>query len=169
MASRFIYLCGCIECGDITCPCEEHKDTHAIYEIAAARPNSCVKLENIRVDKKVEETIIVDPTTGGAKGSKLARFDLLPSEPLWELAEHYGKGEQKYPTGEDGIPNWMRGYDWRLSVAGLERHLHRFIQGEDIDAETGSSHLIAIAWHAFALRWFQLHNKGADYRQRINA
>ena len=115
----------------------------------------------------MEEIRVTDPITGGQKGSKLARFDLLPSEPLWELAEHYGKGEQKYPTGADGIPNWMRGYNWRLSVAALERHLHQFIQGEDIDEETGSSHLTAIAWHAFALRWFQIHEKGTDYRQSL--
>ena len=118
--------------------------------------------------QKHKETILVDPKTGGTKGSKLARFDLLPSEPLWELAEHYGKGEGKYPTGEDGVPNWMRGYNWRLSVAALERHLHQFIQGENLDEETGSSHLIAIVWHAFALRWFQLHNKGTDYRKVVN-
>lgn len=34
--------------------------------------------------------------TGGQKGSKPARFDLIPTEPLWMLAELYGKGAEKY-------------------------------------------------------------------------
>ena len=114
------------------------------------------------------ETTVTDPDTGGRKGQKLARFDMIPSDVLWELAEHYGKGESKYPSDETGLPNWQRGYDWRLSVAALERHLHQFLQGQDADPETGSSHLVAVIWHAIALRWFQLHDKGTDYRGVIN-
>jgi len=177
--------------------------------------------------------VVTDPSTGGRKGSKLARFDMIPpdvlwelaehygrgeaiypSDPepnwqrgyswrlsvaalhphlsqfeqvLWELAEHYGKGSSKYPDGEctcasstppgdivahqpecpalTGAANWQRGYSWRLSVAALHRHLSQWEQGEDVDAETGSSHLIAAVWHCVALRWFQLHNRGTDYRE----
>lgn len=111
-----------------------------------------------------QEVTVVDEKTGGAKGSKLARFDMIPSDVLWELAEHYGKGEEKYPSDENGLPNWQRGYNWRLSTSALQRHLHAFLMGEDLDEETQSSHLIAVIWHATALRWFQLHDKGTDYR-----
>jgi hypothetical protein len=115
--------------------------------------------------KDAEHSVeVVDPETGGRKGQKLARFDMIPSDVLWELAEHYGKGESKYPSDETGLPNWQRGYDWRLSVAALQRHLHAFLQGINEDPETGSSHLTAVMWHAIALRWFQLHGKGSDYR-----
>ena len=113
---------------------------------------------------KSSEIRVTDPLTGGAKGSKLARFDMIPPDVLWELAEHMGKGEAKYPADETGLPNWQRGYDWRLSVAALHRHLNAFERGENLDIETGSSHLIAVIWHAMALRWFQLHGKGRDYR-----
>ena len=109
-----------------------------------------------------DEIVAVDPVSGGRKATKLARFDMIPSDVLWELAEHYGKGESKYPS--DPEPNWQRGYSWRLSVAALQRHLHLWLQGEDFDKETGSSHLVAVMWHAIALRWFQLHGKGQDYR-----
>jgi len=111
-----------------------------------------------------QETTVVDPETGGAKGQKLARFDMIPPDVLWELAEHYGKGEAKYPSDENGLPNWERGYSWRLSTAALMRHLCAFLKGEDTDTETGSSHLIAVIWHAMALRYFQIHGKGKDYR-----
>jgi hypothetical protein len=42
------------------------------------------------------EVRVVDPNTGGEKGAKLARFDLLPPGPLHHVAELYGKGAQKY-------------------------------------------------------------------------
>jgi hypothetical protein len=107
---------------------------------------------------------VVDPVTGGRKGQKLAQPSQIPPDVLWELAEHYGKGNAKYPDSEDGKPNWQRGYSWRLSVDALMRHLLAFLMGEDIDPETGSSHLIAVIWHCMTLRWFQLNGKGTDYR-----
>lgn len=44
----------------------------------------------------VGEVRVVDPVTGGEKGSKLQRFSLIPYIFLWALAEHYGKGAHKY-------------------------------------------------------------------------
>jgi len=109
------------------------------------------------------EVDVTDPVSGGRKGSKLARFDMIPPDVLWELAEHYGRGEAIYPS--DPEPNWQRGYSWRLSVAALHRHLASWEDGQDYDHETNSSHLVAAMWHCIALRWFQLHDKGTDYRR----
>jgi hypothetical protein len=105
------------------------------------------------------EVRIHDPKTGAAKGSKLARFDLVPADVAWEWAEHYGKGAKKYAER-----NWEGGYAWSLSYAAAQRHLHQFWAGEDYDEETGSSHLIAALWHCAALRWFQKHERGTDDR-----
>lgn len=95
-----------------------------------------------------DEVRLTSPT-GGQKGSKGARFDQIPPTVLWELAEHYGIGAAKYDDD-----NWRKGYDWRLSYAALQRHLNTFWAGEDLDPETGSKHVIAAAWHCFALAWF---------------
>lgn len=103
------------------------------------------------------ETRVVDPTTGGEKGSKLARFSLIPADFLWALAEHYGLGAKKYADR-----NWERGYAWSLSVDALDRHFKAWLLGEDNDPETGSNHLVAVAWHAIALWWFQKRSKGTD-------
>lgn len=117
---------------------------------------------------ETDEIRVVDPS-GGMKGSKLAKFSMIPPDVLNELAEHYGKGEAKYPSDpETGEPNWQKGYNWRLSVDALERHLNAWKRGEDFDPETGSSHLIAVMWHAAALRWFQNHGRGRDYRDMAN-
>ena len=109
----------------------------------------------------VGEVRVVDPTTGGEKGSKLARFDLVPPDIAIEWAEHYGKGANKYAAR-----NWEKAYAWGLSYAAAQRHLNAFWNGEDFDEETGSSHLIAALWHCAALRWFQLHGKGTDDRSK---
>ena len=104
--------------------------------------------------------IRVTSATGGQKGSKLARFDLIPPIPLYELAEHYGKGAEKYDDN-----NWRKGYDWKYSYAALQRHLTQFWRGEDIDPETGTKHVIAAAWHCFALAEFMdIH---PDYDSRL--
>lgn len=106
---------------------------------------------------KLAEVRVTDPVTGGQKGTKLARFDLIPPEALWGLAEVYGKGCEKYADR-----NWERGYKWGLSVAALERHLNLWKRGESIDPETGCYHLLQVAWHAFALFTFQLRGLGVD-------
>ena len=95
-------------------------------------------------------------STGASKGSKSARFDLIPAGVLLELAEHYGRGAEKYAP-VNGRDNWRNGYDWGLSLAALMRHLNAFQRGEDIDEETGSKHMIAVAWHAFTLVEFMNH------------
>lgn len=105
------------------------------------------------------EVRVTDPTTGGEKGSKLARFDLLPATPLWMLAEHYGRGASKYADR-----NWERGYKWSLSFAALQRHAWAFWNGEDTDPETGSPHILAVAWHALALAEFMRTHPEMDDR-----
>jgi hypothetical protein len=96
------------------------------------------------------EVRVVDERTGAEKGSKLARFDLLPWPALHEVAEHFGRGALKY---EDR--NWERGYNWSLSFAALHRHLAAWWGREDFDEETTSHHLAAVAWHALALLTFK--------------
>lgn len=91
--------------------------------------------------------------TGGQKAGNDERYDLIPTEPWRLLARHYGMGAKKY--GDD---NWRKGYDWRLSFAAMMRHAQQFWAGEDIDEETGSPHLVAVAWHAIAMtEWGWTH------------
>lgn len=113
-----------------------------------------------------EETLYVtDTKTGGVKGLKLQRFDLVPVEPQIALAEHYGKNAKEH-GGKYEVRNWEKGYAWSLSYGAIKRHLEAWWLGEDIDAESGSNHLTAVAWHAFALFWFWRHKRGTDDRSR---
>lgn len=106
------------------------------------------------------EVRITDPKTGGQKGAKPAMFDQIPAEPLWQLAELYGYGANKYAPD-----NWRKGYSWRLSFAACMRHLWSFWRGEDIDPESGFKHVIHAAWHCMAMAWFLDNRRSHDDRQ----
>lgn len=86
-------------------------------------------------------------STGGEKGTKPARFDLIPVMPLTRLAEHYGVGAAKYADH-----NWRKGYELSKNYAALQRHVTAFWNGEDLDPETGTSHLSAVIFHAMAMQ-----------------
>lgn len=113
-------------------------------------------------------------STGGEKGVKLARFDLIPVDPLHALAEHFGRGSRKYAAHQ-----WRQGYEWSKSYNALLRHLQAWWRGEDFDVcsndpegcssgpdswepiepdtcynHTGSHHMVAVAWHSFVIQEF---------------
>jgi hypothetical protein len=91
-------------------------------------------------------------STGGEKGTKLERFDLIPVDALQELARLYGEGAKKYDAR-----NWERGYEFSKSYAAMQRHANQFWSGIDRDEETGVLHITAVAWHAMALAHFLLN------------
>lgn len=101
----------------------------------------------------------VTSETGGQKGTKPARYDLIPAQPLETLARLYGRGAEKYDDH-----NWRKGYDWSLSFAALQRHAWQFWNGEDNDAETGLPHMASVAFHALALIEFMETHRDFDNR-----
>jgi len=74
---------------------------------------------------------------GAAKNdSNKAPFGLLPTEALRHVAEVLSFGAEKY-----GTHNWRAGFDHsRLYDAAL-RHIFSFIDGEDLDPESGKEHI----------------------------
>ena len=84
----------------------------------------------------MSEKLIIDPVTGGMKGAKDERWDLIPPSPLLdlavlaggfdklsfraldEIARVYAYGSSKYSDY-----NWQKGFAWRLSIAALQRHV----------------------------------------------
>lgn len=98
-----------------------------------------------------DREVRVTSTTGGQKGDKTEQYDQFPPDALAALAEHYGVGAQKYDKH-----NFRKGYPWSLSFNALQRHAWAMWRGEDHDPETGSLHLIAVAWHALALAQQQI-------------
>lgn len=108
-----------------------------------------------------DEVRVTDSATGGAKGEKLERYDLIPAGPLHLLARLYGVGAQKYD-----VRNWERGYSWHLSFRALMGHAWAFWRGEDNDPGTGLPHMVHVAWHALAMVDFQVRGSGTDDRPK---
>ncbi len=98
-------------------------------------------------------------STGGEKGMKPERYDLIPVEALASVARLYGEGAKKYSEH-----NWRKGYEWSKSYAALHRHLAEFWKGVDIDPETGEPHLAAVVFHAFTLLTFMSEHPNFDDR-----
>lgn len=109
--------------------------------------------------QEVEEIRVTNSVTGGQKGSKIVRFDLIPWEQMWEVAKLYGKGAQKYDDH-----NWRKGFNWSLAEASLMRHFTSFMEGESYDEETECHHLSSVVWHALALMYFEKHYPELDDR-----
>ena len=131
-------------------------------------------------------------STGGQKGTKIERFDLIPVGPLTELAAHFGRGARKYDDHQ-----WRKGYEWSKSYAAKQRHDNLFWAGFDYDVcendpegcahidqhgqpyegaetdngstcynHTGSHHLDASNWHGFVLREFTMTHPEHDDRYK---
>jgi len=117
------------------------------------------EVELVEVSNFNGETRMIDASTGGEKGRKLARFDLLPPGALWTISEHFGKGAEKYAER-----NWERGYAWSLSYGALLRYLMEWWYGEDNAPELDSPHLAAAGFHVLALLHFAVHLPDGDDR-----
>ena len=87
---------------------------------------------------------------------------LIPMDALVALAEHYGRGAEKYAPR-----NWENGLKWNEECASsLLRHLAAWSQGEEKDVE-GFYHDVAILWNAMALVTYRLRQIGNDDRNVV--
>lgn len=88
------------------------------------------------------------------------RFDLIPPDALFEIAEVYTLGAKKY-----GDRNWQKGMRWGRTFSAIMRHLWAWLGGEDWDRETGLSHLAHAAWGCLTLLAYSRRGLGVDDRK----
>lgn len=101
-------------------------------------------------------------STGGQKGVKPQRHSLLPKHGLDVIAEVFGFGAAKYADH-----NWRRKYEWSKSYDALQRHLTAWWDGEDVDPESGLSHLGHAGFHILVLAtWERLDGQGSEFDDR---
>jgi len=86
------------------------------------------------------------------------QMGLLPPRALVEVAEIYTLGAQKYAPY-----NWAKGMAWSRIYDALQRHLHAFWAGEDLDEESAKCHLAHAAWGCLTLlEYRRLHQELDD-------
>jgi hypothetical protein len=113
----------------------------------------------MRPDYRPDDETRITSASGGQKGQKQARFGGGDPLAYMELARVYGFGEEKYDRY-----NYLKGYEFSLSIDALFRHLFAFIGGEDRDPESGLLHTAHVAWHGQTLSSFLLRGVGVDDR-----
>jgi hypothetical protein len=107
--------------------------------------------------------LVYDEPTGEARKSAESaskpRLELLPGAALEQIAEVLTFGANKY-----GAHNWCRGARWGRYFAALLRHLFAWWRGEDLDPETGMSHLAHAGCCLLFLMEYQRNSWGTDDR-----
>mgnify|MGYP001616237183 CR=1 FL=1 len=103
-----------------------------------------------------------DLTKGGVKHDLgKTRLGLIAPEYLEALGQILTEGARKYSDH-----NWQTGMHWSRAYDALLRHLNAWNAGEDLDLESGKSHL----WHAAAelmfLTTFEMRKSGTDDRYK---
>lgn len=102
-------------------------------------------------------------STGGEKGVKAQRYDLMPKAGLDAIAEVFAFGAEKYASH-----NWRRGYEWSKSYSALMRHMTAHWDGETHDPESGLPHLAHAGCHVmFMLTWLAEQGEGGQFDDRF--
>lgn len=86
-------------------------------------------------------------------------YDLYPSEALEGTIRVLQFGAKKYSAR-----NWENGMRWGRLFAALMRHLWAWWRGENLDQETGLSHLHHAACCIAFLQTYAIRNIGEDDR-----
>jgi len=82
---------------------------------------------------------------GGVKDSMFTNYEtkpplgLVPKALLWGVGRALGYGAKKYAAN-----NWRRGMAWNEPASALLRHFMAWLEGEDIDPESGLHHLDSV-------------------------
>lgn len=97
--------------------------------------------------------------TGVKYDAGKVRFDLIPPRPMQLLAEVYTVGAQKYEPR-----NWEKGIEYSRVYAAVQRHLHAYWGGQDLDEESALPHLAHAMWGMAALLEFDTTHPELDDR-----
>lgn len=88
-------------------------------------------------------------------------LSLVPAEFSAEVARGFMYGANKY-----GRYNYLNGMDWTRIIAAIKRHVDAFQEGEDLDPESGVSHLAHASCGLAMLLVYYKRGLGTDNRHK---
>lgn len=91
-------------------------------------------------------------------GDKIG-VQLLPPAPLLEIARVLDFGARKYDAW-----NWSKGIKWSRVYGAALRHLWAWYRGEDLDPESGISHLAHAGCGVLFLLQYEISRREFDDR-----
>ena len=83
----------------------------------------------------------------------------IPYEPLTDIAKVFEYGAIKY-----GQHNFKGGMKWSKMVGSILRHTYKFMNGENLDDESGLPHLAHAGACVMMLLYFYKHHPDLDDR-----
>ena len=89
------------------------------------------------------------------------RIELVPPELIYAVAHVLTYGARKYAPN-----NWLGGMDWSRLMGSVERHYYAWKTGEDVDPESGLSHLAHAATDLAFLITYAKRELGNDDRRK---
>lgn len=89
-------------------------------------------------------------------------MELLDPYVLEQMAKVLDFGKGKYSAH-----NWRGGIQWTRTIGAVLRHALAYLNGEDLDPETGINHMAHCAVNCMFLVWFAQHRKNYDDRYRL--
>jgi hypothetical protein len=101
--------------------------------------------------------------TGKKFDNEKPRWELLPSAPLGAIASVLTFGAKKYDAH-----NWRGGIEYSRLIGAAYRHLSAFNDGEDIDPESGLSHLAHLGCCVLFLLEQEAKGTGLDDRYKLD-
>lgn len=108
----------------------------------------------------LKEILVPAPTAEGTKHDHgKARMSLLDSSWLLGVAEVLTFGEKKYAAN-----NWRKGISVSRLMDAAARHQASFNDGEDLDPESGKSHLYHASCCLMFASWMIKHRPDLDDR-----
>ncbi len=93
--------------------------------------------------------------------SNKPQMSLLSTEFLIQTTKVLDFGKKKYAAH-----NWRKGFVWSRVLDAAMRHLHAFNDGEDVDPESGLSHLAHLSCCVMFLIEFEKTHKHLDDRYK---
>lgn len=92
------------------------------------------------------------------------QMGLIPPEALFQIATVFGFGAEKY-----GVNNWRKdgtNTSWIRTYSSIQRHLNAWLSGENLDPESGQSHLAHAATQLMILMIHQHEHPECDDRYK---
>lgn len=99
--------------------------------------------------------------TGVKYDAGKSRVDLLPCSAILEMGKVMEFGATKYQAH-----NWRKGLAWSRCAAAAIRHIYKWLAGEDIDPESGCSHLAHAGVNICFLIEFDKTHRNLDDRYK---
>jgi len=134
-------------CTNANCPICRPQSTTINVQI---QDNKSTVIDNF-FKKEIKEGIKHD--------SNKVPVELLPTQALEEIAKALAFGQKKYNAW-----NWSQGFKWSRLIGAAIRHLFAWQRGEDIDKESGLSHLAHLGCCVLFLLQHEISQLGTDDR-----